>query len=66
MAGAAAIATGRAPRGKGESARLTVPATALVAALATLRGKNTATKIENNSKIFFALSIAKEINLKID
>jgi regulator of protease activity HflC (stomatin/prohibitin superfamily) len=33
---------------------------------ATLRGKNAATKIENNSKIFAALSVAKENYLKID
>jgi hypothetical protein len=32
----------------------------------TLRGKNAATKIENNSKIFVALSVMKEIDLKID
>ncbi|WCM21622.1 hypothetical protein NDK50_09305 [Paraburkholderia bryophila] len=32
----------------------------------TLRGKNRATKIENNSKIFDASSILKEIDLKID
>ncbi|WP_341312164.1 hypothetical protein WN982_11640 [Paraburkholderia sp. IMGN_8] len=32
----------------------------------TLRGKNTATKIENNSKIFAALTVVKEIDLKID
>jgi hypothetical protein len=32
----------------------------------TLRGKNTATKIENNSKIFAALSAMKETDLKID
>jgi hypothetical protein len=32
----------------------------------TLRGKNAATKIKNNSKIFVALSVVKEIDLKID
>jgi len=32
----------------------------------TLRGKNAATKIENNSKIFGASSVAKENKLKID
>jgi hypothetical protein len=44
----------RAPSWTCQSARL------------TLRGKNTATKIENNSKIFDALSVVKEIDLKID
>jgi hypothetical protein len=39
---------------------------ACVTALATLRVKNAATKIENNSKIFDALSDVKEIDLKID
>ncbi|NUY32215.1 hypothetical protein F0160_17135 [Paraburkholderia sp. JPY303] len=33
---------------------------------AKLRGKNAATKIENNSKIFVRLYVAKEMNLKID
>jgi hypothetical protein len=32
----------------------------------TLRGKNAATKIENNSKIFDALSVSKESDLKIN
>ncbi|WP_183082020.1 hypothetical protein [Paraburkholderia sp. BL23I1N1] len=32
----------------------------------TLRGKNAATKIENNSKIFDALGDSKENDLKID
>jgi hypothetical protein len=32
----------------------------------TLRGKNAATKIENNSKIFDALNVTKESKLKID
>jgi hypothetical protein len=32
----------------------------------TLRGKNAVTKIENNSKIFDALSVMKENDLKID
>ncbi|MGF6569229.1 MULTISPECIES: hypothetical protein [Paraburkholderia] len=32
----------------------------------TLRGKNTATKIENNSKIFGASGNVKEIDLKIE
>jgi hypothetical protein len=32
----------------------------------TLRGKNAATKIENNSKIFDALDVVKENDLKID
>ncbi|MEX3809710.1 hypothetical protein AB3X96_05455 [Paraburkholderia sp. BR13439] len=31
-----------------------------------LRGKNAATKVENNSKIFVRLYVAKEMNLKID
>jgi hypothetical protein len=39
---------------------------AALSARLTLRGKNTATKIENNSKIFDALSDVKEIDLKID
>jgi hypothetical protein len=44
----------RAPSWTCQSARL------------TLRGKNTATKIENNSKIFDALIVVKEIDLKIE
>ncbi|WP_323045011.1 hypothetical protein [Paraburkholderia sp.] len=32
----------------------------------TLRGKNAATKIKNNSKIFDALSVVKENDLKIE
>ncbi|WP_147440733.1 hypothetical protein [Paraburkholderia sp. RAU2J] len=62
MAGPATRATAHAPSWTGQCARLP----AWVTALATLRGKNTATKIENNSKIFDALSIVKESDLKID
>jgi hypothetical protein len=36
------------------------PSLATQSARLTLRGKNTATKIENNSKIFDALSVVKE------
>jgi hypothetical protein len=32
----------------------------------TLRGKNAATKIKNNSKIFDASSAVKEIDIKIE
>jgi hypothetical protein len=42
------------------------PSLDLQSARLTLRGKNTATKIENNSKIFGALSGVKEIDLKIE
>ncbi|WP_244146887.1 hypothetical protein [Paraburkholderia bryophila] len=42
------------------------PSLASRSARLTLRGKNRATKIENNSKIFDASSILKEIDLKID
>ncbi|MFM0644333.1 hypothetical protein PQR14_08360 [Paraburkholderia bryophila] len=42
------------------------PSLATQSARLTLRGKNLATKIENNSKIFDASSILKEIDLKID
>ncbi|ABE30738.1 hypothetical protein Bxe_A2231 [Paraburkholderia xenovorans LB400] len=42
------------------------PSLAIQSARLTLRGKNTATKIENNSKIFDALSVVKETDLKID
>jgi hypothetical protein len=42
------------------------PSLDIQSARLTLRGKNPATKIENNSKIFDALSVAKEIDLKIE
>jgi len=42
------------------------PSLAAQSARLTLRGKNRATKIENNSKIFAALTVVKEIDLKID
>jgi hypothetical protein len=62
MSGPVATATAHAPSWTCEPAWLT----AWFSALVTLRGKNPATKIENNSKIFDALSVVKEIDLKID